>query len=220
MDPIIQSQIDEYKKKIENEPKNSLYLDLAELYYKTGNVDDTMNICKKGLDLYPDYIDARVFLTKIYIEKDMIKEAKEELCKVLIVDHLNILANTMLETILRYEGKDEEANKIKEQVNSLQANNPSISAINSGKTVETTTAAEIYVNQGLIDEAIKIYEKIALSNSMDMAVHNRLKEIRKMKEEQYLEFQKKKQRIKETLYKLQEDIKQMQDRIQNLEKEL
>lgn len=219
MDENIQIKIDEYKKILEADPKNRVFLDLAQLYHKAGFTNEAINACKKGLELRSDYIDARIFLSKIWIEKNMMKEAKEELDKVLIVDPVSILANTMLEMIYRYEGREEDANKIRGQIFSLQQSNfPEYGK--DKKSVETSTAAEIYVSQGLIDEAIKIYENIALSNPMDVPINNRLKELREKKEEQYIDFQKKRQKIKETLYKLQEDIKQMQDRIQNLEKEI
>ncbi|MFH1825506.1 MAG: tetratricopeptide repeat protein [Candidatus Firestonebacteria bacterium] len=218
MEESILKEIEDMKRKLEDESDSMLFLKLAELYHRNGMKEEAMNVCKRGLEINPENLNIRVFLSKMFLEKDMFKEAKEELEKILIVDHLNILAKTMLETILRYENRFEEADKIREQVNLIQKNN---SKINDFKDrLETPTVAEICVQQGLIEEAIRVYERIVLSNPLDLNINNRLKELRRIRDEKYLDFQLKKQKIKDALNELQKSLKQIQDVMQDLEKEL
>jgi len=214
MDENLKKQIGDAKNRLVNDPESQVFLELAELYYKAGLKDEALSLTLSGLVRHPDFVSARLFASKIFVEKDRSSEAKLELEKVIIVDPLNLTANTLLETILRFEGNSLEADKIKNRVAEVTVNEE------KKRNMETSTVAEIYVTQGLVDDAIGIYERIALNNPLDVKINNRLKELRRKKEEQYQDFLRKRQKILKAIQKMQESLKGMQEALQNLEKEI
>ncbi|OGF44866.1 MAG: hypothetical protein A2231_10690 [Candidatus Firestonebacteria bacterium RIFOXYA2_FULL_40_8] len=214
MDELLANQIEETKNRLIQAPESQIFLELAELYVKAGLKEEALSLVLSGLEKNQSYVSARIFAAKLLLETNRNKEAKSELEKVIIVDPLNLTANTMLETLYRYEGNNAAADKVKESISQM------ISKGEKQGNMETSTVAEIYVTQGLVDEAISIYERIALNNPLDVKINNRLKELRKKKEEQYQDFLKKRQKIIKTIQKLQEGLKEMQESLQNLEKDL
>jgi len=214
MEEKLAKQIQEAKNRLIQEPESQVFLELAELYYKAGLKDEALSLTISGLEKNQDYISARIFAARLFLEKNRTSEAKAELEKVIIVDPLNLTANTILETLYRYEGNNAAADKIKSNISQMTSKEE------KKGNMETSTVAEIYVTQGLVDDAISIYERIALNNPLDVKINNRLKELRKKKEEQYQDFLKKRQNIIKTIQKLQEGLKEMQEALQNLEKDL
>ncbi|OGF45907.1 MAG: hypothetical protein A2452_06220 [Candidatus Firestonebacteria bacterium RIFOXYC2_FULL_39_67] len=214
MEEQLAKQIEEVKNRLIKEPESQVFLELSELYYKAGLKDEALSLVLSGLEKNQSYISARIFAAKLLLEMNRTKDAKLELEKVIIVDPLNLTANTMLETLYRYEGNSVAADRVKESISQMTSKEE------KKGNMETSTVAEIYVTQGLVDDAINIYERIALNNPLDVKINNRLKELRKKKEEQYQEFLKKRQKIIKTIQKLQEGLKEMQEALQNLEKDL
>ncbi|GEM_PF-2554841 len=214
MDEKLKQDIESATRRLLNEPESEVFLELAELYYKAGLKEEALSLTFSGLEKHPGYMPARILASRILVEKGRASEAKQELEKVTSVEPLNPAANTILENILRAEGNTLEADKLREQL--------SRSEVKEEKkgNMETSTVAEIYVTQGLVDDAISIYERIALENPLDEKVNNRLKELRKKKDEQYQDFLKKRQKITKTIQALQENLKEIQEALQNLEKEL
>ena len=214
MEEQLAKKIEETKNRLIEQPESQVFLELSELYYKAGLKDEALSLVLSGLEKHQSYVSARIFASKLLLEMNRTKEAKSELEKVIIVDPLNLTANTMLETLYRYEGNNAAADKVKDSISQMTSKEE------KKGNMETSTVAEIYVTQGLVDDAISIYERIALNNPLDVKINNRLKELRKKKEEQYQDFLRKRQKIIKTIQKLQEGLKEMQEALQNLEKDL
>ncbi|MCX5777164.1 MAG: hypothetical protein NTX32_06025 [Candidatus Firestonebacteria bacterium] len=214
MDERLGKKIEEVKNKLIQEPESQVFLELAELYCEAGYKDEALSLALSGLEKHPSFVSARLFASRLLLEKNRTEESKAELEKVIIIDPLNLTANTMLETLYRYEGNNAAADEVKDNISQLTFREE------KKGNMETSTVAEIYVTQGLVDEAINIYERIALNNPLDININNRLKELRKKKEQQYQDFLKKRQNLLKTIQKLQEGLKEMQETLQNLEKNL
>jgi len=69
--------IDYFSKKLEEDPASRLFMPLAFALLKLGRYDETIDVCKKGLDHHPDYHAAKVILANAYLEKGMLKEAEK-----------------------------------------------------------------------------------------------------------------------------------------------
>jgi len=214
-------EIDEYKKKLAENPASLIFLPLAEIYRKGGLLEEAVDTCRKGLEFHPDYISARIFIAKVWLEKKMFSEAREELEKIIKIDAMNLMAHTMLEAIYRNQGEDLKATETKVTINSIAENKlPELPSNGDSSGVETVTMAEIFIKQGLLDDAMKAYEKIVKRNPLDVTASNRLLELRKLKEDQLKGFQAKREKLSAEFKSMQDILKKMQDRLAELEKEL
>lgn len=101
--------IEKLKEKVEKDPSSKLFVPLAEEYRKAGQTDKAIEVLNEGLQRQPGYMSARVSLGKIYLEKDMRREAKEEFEKVISAIPDNLFARRKLADIYRALGERDKA---------------------------------------------------------------------------------------------------------------
>lgn len=89
---MAKEEIEKLREKVEKDPLSKLFVPLAEEYRKIGMLDEAVSVLLKGLENQPNYMTARVALGKIYLEKKMLKEAKEEFKKVITAIPDNLFA--------------------------------------------------------------------------------------------------------------------------------
>lgn len=90
------AEIEELKKKLAQNPESLIFVPLADAYRKSGQLQEAIDVCKKGLEKHPSYMSARVVLGRIYGERNMLEEAVVELQKVEKADVDNIMVHSML----------------------------------------------------------------------------------------------------------------------------
>ena len=90
------AEVEELKKKLAQNPDSLIFVPLADAYRKAGQLQEAIDVCKKGLEKHPAYMSARVVLGRIYGEKNMLEEAVVELQKVEKADVDNIMVHSML----------------------------------------------------------------------------------------------------------------------------
>lgn len=97
-------EIEKLKERLAKDPSSKLFVPLAEEYRKAGMFDEAIEVLKNGLDLQPSYMSARVSLGKIYLEKDMVEEARVEFEQVTKAIPDNLFAHKKLAEIYRELG--------------------------------------------------------------------------------------------------------------------
>ncbi|MCL5022508.1 MAG: hypothetical protein M1497_03915 [Nitrospirae bacterium] len=102
-------EIEKLRVRVEKDPNSRLFLPLAEEYRKSGMLDEAISVILRGLERQPGYTSARVALGRIYIEKDMIDEAKREFEAVVSTIPDNLFAHRKLADIYRESGEHEKA---------------------------------------------------------------------------------------------------------------
>jgi len=85
-------ELEKLKQRVEKNPLSKLFVPLAEEYRKMGMLDEAISVLLRGLENQPNYMTARVSLGKIYLEKNMLREAKEEFKKVVTAIPDNLFA--------------------------------------------------------------------------------------------------------------------------------
>jgi|ERR1035437_4101144 tetratricopeptide (TPR) repeat protein len=93
------AEVEELKKKLAQNPDSLIFVPLADAYRKAGQLQEAIDVCKKGLEKHPAYMSARVVLGRIYGEKNMLEEAVVELQKVEKADVDNIMVHSMLGSV-------------------------------------------------------------------------------------------------------------------------
>lgn len=101
--------IEKLRHRVEKNPTSRLFLPLAEEYRKEGFIDEAVDVLLSGLERHPAYASARVALGKIYLDKGMVNEARNEFEQVVAAIPDNLFAQRKLADIYKEQGKKEEA---------------------------------------------------------------------------------------------------------------
>lgn len=200
------SEINELKKKLDENPDSLVFAHLADAYRKQGSLDEGLAVCKKGLERHPANTSGRVVLGRIYHQQGKEAEATAELKKALELDPDNLMAHSLLGAI--FTGKKDYQAAIEEYQKVLALNPDDEEAQSSLKTAieraasgqrqektskkealatekknvpkETTatlTMAELYLKQGHLDEAAEVYQELLAADSQNFVLRQKLSEI-------------------------------------------
>jgi tetratricopeptide (TPR) repeat protein len=185
--------------------QSTLFLLFTEMK-KQGQTDDVIRECVKALNVYPDDYRLRHLLAECYLDAGLIDQSEKELEKVAshIEDLIPVYkiqaenyarqgkiteAAEALKKYLSHRPDDKEALTFQDRIKPEQPK-PTPKILESLEDVveededteffaelATPTLAEIYYNQGLIQEAINTYRSILSADPGDEAAAKRIKEL-------------------------------------------
>jgi tetratricopeptide (TPR) repeat protein len=138
-DASLPPEIAKYLSILSKDPGSMVFAPLAEAYRKAGMLDEAIATAQDGLKLHPNYLSGMVALGRAYFEKGMLKEAREELERVIKMAPDNIIAANILEEIKKQEPEVEVAEvKVEERPEVVEEVKPEVI-----ETVELKGVAEI-----------------------------------------------------------------------------
>src|SRR5437764_5161 len=200
--PGINAKIEELQFRIKTDPRSRLFFPLAEELRKNGRLPEAEQVLRTGLGVHATYLSAWVSLGRVLREQHKNAEAVDALNTAMQVDPGNVVAARLLadayfdlgekvEAIKKYKlvhalmPSDEELEaKIEQIERDLQAAAPAPfapvedaqpeAAPQDDDVTATTTMADLYVRQGLINEARKIYEHLLQRDPYDDDVRTKL----------------------------------------------
>lgn len=115
------SRLERLERIYEENPETRLFLALAEEYFRDGQLEKAVEVCRGGLKTYPGYTSARVTLARSLIELNQDAEAEEALRAVLDNSPDNLVAARLLGKLLVRRGRIDEA---RDQLDRLFALSP------------------------------------------------------------------------------------------------
>jgi tetratricopeptide (TPR) repeat protein len=77
------SRIDDLRRRVQKDPASIAFAQLAEECRRLGEYQESVAICRSGLEIHPGYLSARVTLGRALIELGQLDEAHAELSRVL-----------------------------------------------------------------------------------------------------------------------------------------
>ncbi len=98
-------EIEKLRLKVEKDPNSRFFLPLAEEYRKSAMLDEAITVILRGLEYQPGYTSARVALGRIYLEKNMIQEARNEFENVVKSIPDNLFSHKKLAEIYKASGE-------------------------------------------------------------------------------------------------------------------
>jgi len=190
--------------------QSTLFLLLNEMKRK-GQTEDVIKECVKALNVYPDDYRLRRLLAECYLDAGLMEQSEKELEKVAAhIEHLVPVYKIQAENYARQGKVDKAAEALKkflshypddkealalqvrikpEQKQSMHEDWKSLEDIVGEEEdvdlfaeLATPTLAEIYFNQGLVQEAINTYRSILSADPDDEAAAKRLKELEALSE--------------------------------------
>ncbi|NOY61094.1 MAG: tetratricopeptide repeat protein [Calditrichaeota bacterium] len=90
-------------------PKSMLFARLAERYLQMDEIDQAINVCKRGLIIHGDYATAHLVLARCYIKNQQFDEAVRELKNVLDYDPKALSAHKLYSELMQKIGQEETA---------------------------------------------------------------------------------------------------------------
>ncbi len=115
-------EVDKYLAALVKDPKSKAFVPLADAYRKAGMLDEAIQVARDGLKYNPNYVSGHFVLGRCYFEKDMLKEAEDEISKVVRINPENADAQRILAKIKEKTGRSDEAIKIWDTVLTLVPN--------------------------------------------------------------------------------------------------
>jgi tetratricopeptide (TPR) repeat protein len=96
MQDIQPELIEKYQILLQKDPKSQVFAPLAEAYRKMGLVEEAFRIAVRGVQFNPNFPGGRIALAKVFIDRDNLPSAIEELEKAVNQSADNILAHSLL----------------------------------------------------------------------------------------------------------------------------
>ncbi|RJP61987.1 MAG: tetratricopeptide repeat protein [Ignavibacteriales bacterium] len=184
-------------------PSSPLFARVAESELESGNTDTAIQMLERGMELYPDYISAKLVYIQALAKKGEYKKVIDKLDELKPILNDDSTINYYLEKIeeekSNIQNNEDEITRIKkpleEDLENLAEtiNKAKIPPIDSnitpkideseprGKQFVSETLAGIYLAQSSFKEALDIYEKLLESNPAKTEYYERkIEEIKNM----------------------------------------
>lgn len=76
----MQNNLDKYTKEVKSKLNKNylspLFIRLANLFYMNEQYEECISVCKTGLEIYPDYLTAKLILLKAFLKAEYLNEAE------------------------------------------------------------------------------------------------------------------------------------------------
>ncbi|MGE4131325.1 MAG: tetratricopeptide repeat protein [Bdellovibrionales bacterium] len=96
MQDIQAELIEKYQILLQKDPKSQVFAPLAEAYRKMGLVEEAFRIAVRGVQFNPNFSGGRIALAKIFLDRQSLPAAIDELEKAISLSPDNILAHSLL----------------------------------------------------------------------------------------------------------------------------
>jgi tetratricopeptide (TPR) repeat protein len=163
---------------------------LVKLLLKEGKTEIAIKACLKALEIFPDDMNIRRLLAETYFQHGRFELAEKELQKLAdqIAEFTSVFklqanlfkkkerlkeAIRVLKVYLVHHRDDKEAIQLLSELSS--------SGQEEQPVLPTPTLAEIFFNQGALEEAIKVYQQVVEAAPDDEKSKMRLNELKQMK---------------------------------------
>ena len=148
------AEINRYREMLAREPNSYCFAPLADLYRKTGLLDDAIAVARRGCELHPDYVGGYLALGRACREKGLNDESRAALEKVAVITPDNLLAQKLLSRIYLEQGDVQGAEKYLKMVLAQSPDDFEIRALLDSLVKES--ADEPASGLSLIDETADI----------------------------------------------------------------
>ncbi|HXC65346.1 MAG TPA: hypothetical protein VNZ67_13375, partial [bacterium] len=88
-----EAEIKELSKKLAQQPDSMVFVQLADAYRRAGDLEQSVQVCLKGLERHPTYTTARAVLGRNYLDLGKLDEAASEFRQIEVADPENIMAH-------------------------------------------------------------------------------------------------------------------------------
>ncbi len=132
--------IEKYQILLQKDPKSQVFAPLTEAYRKMGLLEEAFRIAVRGVQFNPNFSGGRIALAKVFLDRDNLAAAVDELEKAVELSSDNILAHQILAECYLKSKRPKDALKSFKMVLYLAPTNEK--AMKAVRTLESLTADE------------------------------------------------------------------------------
>jgi len=149
------SRLESLRRRVQQDPSSIAFAQLAEEYRRAGQLQESVDTCRAGLDIHPAYHSARVTLGRALLELHQFDEAQRELEQVVKHAPDNLAAIRALAEALKEQGSFGEALAQYRAALAIARHDPDLEQMVSdlGRRVEVQAPAPPVAAQDLRSEA-------------------------------------------------------------------
>jgi tetratricopeptide (TPR) repeat protein len=199
-----------YTEILVKDPKSTIFVSLAEAYRKMGMFDDVRQIISKGLELHQDFSPAYIVLARVLCQSEDFDGSIVAFERALKLDDENLAALVGCARVKILRGQAVEARELLLRARHLSPADPVINKLLlslpaepesveeqsaekhelsdehevSSASLVSPTLADLYLQQGLTQEALNIYRQLSVQNPNDLIFRRKVKELEKHSREE------------------------------------
>lgn len=200
-------KIGSYLQIVAKDPSSTAFVPLAEAYRQVGLLDDALEAARLGTKMLPHFSPGFSTMGRILGQMGRIDEAMSAYARALSIDRQSQSALVGLARLHLIRGERDQARKILKQAEEFHPDDVKIvdmlnaldlprpwdqikqspqvqepleqedSETEEAEPIPTATLAEIYVKQGLLDKAVRIYQEIVAQSEDNESAKVRLAEL-------------------------------------------
>lgn len=160
---------------VDDNPGSRLFLKLARAYHQDGRLAEAEEVLQKGLVLHPSEIEARELLARVMEDQGNQEGALTQLTLAAREIGRHAVVYERLAGIWELRGMISEAEQARQLAKGLSLDPAQATLSDLGQ--DTVTMAEIYAEQGHLEQAAAIYRKILAKKPGDTEIKNRLDQL-------------------------------------------
>jgi tetratricopeptide (TPR) repeat protein len=177
-DSAVTLAIRRHEERLAKEPASLAFAPLADAYRKAGRTRDAIRLCREGLERFPEYATARLILAKALHDEGETEAARAEVTLILARNPADAPAHRLAADLDRRAGRLPEAVEHLRQAVSLDPSDresrtlldmlggggrpggSTLQRILADDTFMTMSFGTVCLEQGLTDEAARIFVRI------------------------------------------------------------
>jgi tetratricopeptide (TPR) repeat protein len=193
-DPLAASTIRRYEERLARDPTSLAFAPLADAYRKAGRTRDAIRLCRDGLGRFPHYSTARLVLAKALLDEGDPEAALSEVRAVLEKSPRDAEAHRLASELYRRAGRlddalghlrqavkldpgDRESRALLEVLDGGGApEGSSLERLMADETFVTVSFGSACLEQGLVDEAARIFLRLLKKNPGDARARERFED--------------------------------------------
>ena len=185
------------EERLARDPGSLAFAQLADLYRKSGRIEEAILLCREGLARYPDYTTARLILAKALVARESFVEALEQIDGLLVLTpdaaQCHRLAAEVhrrcgdidpavrhLETAVALDPTDRESRALLPLLRATPTVNgdaTGLARVLRDDMFATMTFGTLCFEQGCLDEAAQVFTRILRKDPDDQRARERLEQV-------------------------------------------
>lgn len=200
-----------YVEILAKDPRSTAFVPLAESYRQMGLLDEALEVANRGVKVLPSFSPGYTVLGRIQAQLGNLDAAAASFERALLIDPENLMSLKGLARIRMQQGNGTQALKLVQQAVALKpddavalkmlaalgAPSPAVqadapvqpepvpaAANPQAEPISTITIAEIYIRQGFLDRALKVYRDLLQADPRNEEIRRKLVELKQRIETQ------------------------------------